>query len=154
MIHLILFIHKQSGANGRLLEKIINKTFAEIYKEKLQTILELETCLKRPLPLDVRNIYILLADSQKRLQQLIDVFDESDDNKTLLILPDENRETITNGHKLMPRFATGPHDGFMDLCAVLTKMIETLKMTRRTETAHRRMPQLEFLEESAGLPKR
>lgn len=130
MIRLIIFIHKQSGTDGRLLENTINNTFPEISKERLQTIQELELCLKQPLPLGIQHIYILMADSKKRLQQLIGVFDDADDTKVLLILPDENRATISNGHKLLPRFATSQRNGFIDLCAVLAKMIQTLKIKR------------------------
>jgi len=43
--------------------------------------------------------------------------------RIILILPDEDNETITMGHTLFPRFSTYADSDFKDVAAVLKKMI-------------------------------
>jgi len=45
------------------------------------------------------------------------------DTRIILILPDRDRETITNGLKLRPRFFTYADEDFGEVAAVLAKML-------------------------------
>jgi len=57
--------------------------------------------------------------------QLTGLYEGFDDKKVLLILPDADRNTVSMGHQLRPRFVTSQGQRFDNLCAVLKKMIDS-----------------------------
>ncbi|MFZ3048746.1 MAG: hypothetical protein WA151_22760 [Desulfatirhabdiaceae bacterium] len=125
MTHLIIFIQNRSDATGRLLEKTIRQSFPETRQQVCRTLSELESSFLKPTPFTEQKILVLLADTRERLLHLVDLLEKFDDIKTLLILPDADRNTFTLGHKLRPRFVISKDHGFDDLFAVIHKMIHS-----------------------------
>ena len=69
------------------------------------------------------TIAVLLADSQKELENILSVKDFFSDVRIILILPDRNKNTIIKGHTLFPRFLTYVDSDFNWVTAVLEKML-------------------------------
>ncbi len=70
-----------------------------------------------------KRFIILFADTRERLNQINDLTDLCEGEQLIVLLPDQNKETIEQVNRFRPRyfsFSTGPYD---DVCDVLTKMI-------------------------------
>lgn len=96
------------------------------------------------------TIIVLLAVSCKDLQGLLLIRDLFDDIPIILILPDRERDTITAGHKLYPRFLSYMDSDFSDVALVLTKMLERAERTSASfwaRAANRASDGMESLEE-------
>ena len=118
---LILFIHEDTAKNGLVLKKIIQQNFKQIETEVFLTFNAFKNRLKQVSYYD-REIFILLADSKKRLNELTSLIDLMDDKRILLILPDDSKSTVSMAHQFFPRFFTHITDTYDDLCSVLSKM--------------------------------
>jgi len=91
---------------------------------------EIETCrvfgdLRRRLlrPLSNLKVAVLFCMTKADLQ---DVFSQCDlilDLKIILILPDDDEETMAKAHHLRPRYLSWLDDNFLDIGVVLKKMI-------------------------------
>ncbi len=123
MIHLILFIPPDAGASGLLLEKILLDGFFGLQLRICRTFLELRENLRRTVPdIHDRYIYVLFADTRKRLKALVNLMEAFDDMEILLILPDAESSTFSIGTRLRPRFVITKDQRFEELQAVLQKM--------------------------------
>ncbi len=69
------------------------------------------------------NIAVLEAQSMEELKDLVALHDLFLDIRVILILPDRERETISNAHKLRPRFLAYTDSDFEPVKVVLNKMI-------------------------------
>lgn len=125
MTHLVIFIQNSSGAIGKLLEKSIFHAFPDTRQQVCRTLSELESSFLKPTPFTEQKIHVLFADTRERLLHLIYLLEKFDDIKTLLILPDADRNTFSLGHKMRPRFVISKDQGFDDLFAVIDKMIHS-----------------------------
>lgn len=55
--------------------------------------------------------------------ELIEYREWLGDRRLILVLPDDDIETISQGHALRPRFVTYVESDFIDISAVLGKML-------------------------------
>ena len=69
------------------------------------------------------NIAVLEANSMDELKDLVSLHDLFLDIRIILILPDRERETISNAHKLRPRFLAYADSDFESVKVVLKKML-------------------------------
>ena len=76
-----------------------------------------------------RVIAVLLANSRKDLLDFISIDNLLSDVRIILIVPDQNQETIALGHSLFPRYLSFADSDFTDVTAVLRKMIEAANKT-------------------------
>ncbi|MEE4362321.1 MAG: hypothetical protein V2J08_00185 [Desulfotignum sp.] len=90
--------------------------------QAVYTITALTHILKQPGGSD-QEVYVLLAESLQRLQELYDLFTLLDGRRIVLVLPDDTKETISLTHQFYPRFFTYSNTAYDDLCAVLYKMM-------------------------------
>jgi hypothetical protein len=68
-------------------------------------------------------IGVILIDTQRDLDEILQLGDPIWSIRTVLILPDSNPETVTRGHAIRPRFLTF-HDGDLnEVVTVLQRMI-------------------------------
>ncbi|HQO36408.1 MAG TPA: hypothetical protein PLG59_17225 [bacterium] len=70
------------------------------------------------------EIVLLFAETKESLIALLAVRDVLLRHRIILILPDGDKETILQGHKLMPRFLSYMDSDFKDVAAVLARMLE------------------------------
>jgi hypothetical protein len=74
------------------------------------------------------NIMVLVAATQNDLTELIIQKQLFDDIPIILILPDRNKETISKGLKLSPRFFDYIDSDFYDFASVLKKMLKNIRI--------------------------
>ncbi len=122
-MRLFIYTKDKSGIGDRL-RREIRMGFPYVEKEVFTTIgnllLRLDGYDDRP------DIAVLLASDREILQRLVSMGDRLLDQRIILILPDKEKETISMGHKLHPRFVSYSDSDFNDVTLVLDKMIESL----------------------------
>jgi hypothetical protein len=110
--------HSDGNRLQKAIESIVPIENAEIYTEieQLGRRLHLPTC-------DI-SIFIFFTKSKAELFDLVLLKESLLNLRIILILPDEDKETINMGHTLFPRFITYIDSDFNDVKAVLKKMIQ------------------------------
>ena len=102
----------------RLIETLVPREEIEIY----ETIDSLSCRLHQPIfHLDIA---VLLATTKEELEDILSLRDLLSDVRNILVLPDRKEETNAQGHMLRPRFITYADGNFIELAAVLTKVLE------------------------------
>jgi len=122
-MNLILFIHQDSLKKGITLKNIINQKFYGTELQTLHTFNSLKARLKKNIGFTENEIFILLAESRTQLKELTSLIDLLEGKRTVLILPDESKATLSKASEFFPRFFTSVSDTYDDLCDVLNKMI-------------------------------
>ncbi|NVM57217.1 MAG: hypothetical protein HWN51_03755 [Desulfobacterales bacterium] len=69
------------------------------------------------------DIAVLLAASREELSDILSIRDLLTDIRVILVLPDRDDDTIAKGHTLRPRFFTYADSDFVEIAAVLSKML-------------------------------
>lgn len=119
-MNLLSYAPVTDGVNDRLqrvIEGLVPKQDTEIYR----TIDSLSHRLRQP-----RHnlaVAVLLAASRQDLLELLSIRDLLDGIRIILVLPDRQDDTIAKGHRLYPRFLTYADSDFLDVAAVLSKML-------------------------------
>ncbi len=119
---LIFYAAETKGA-GRLLWDLHQNLVHEYNVKFFRTIETLSQNLRQPI--GRLTIAVLLASSQKDLEDIFSIRDLFDRVRIILILPDRNEDTISKGHSLFPRFLTYVDSDFNWVTAVLKKMLST-----------------------------
>jgi hypothetical protein len=70
------------------------------------------------------TVAILCASTREHLHELLGLGRWLNDLKIILVLPDSDSNTISQGHTLMPRFLSFTDSNFSDVSAVLEKMLK------------------------------
>ena len=70
------------------------------------------------------NLAILMVHTKQKLKSLVKMKELLETLRIVLILPSQNPENVSIGHKLYPRFMTYMNGNFTDLEAVLGKMAQ------------------------------
>lgn len=120
-MNILYYTSTINGAGKRLqeaIESVVQAENTEIYRN-LESLIQR---LRRPTQL--LDVSILLANSRTDFLDLLSIRDLLLNLRIILILPDGNKETITRGHTLFPRFLTYVNSDFKDVAAVLKKMIQ------------------------------
>ncbi len=120
-MNLILFVHQDASRQGEALQKKIGRHFDENIIQTVHTFNALKHILKQPGGCD-QKVYVLLAESPLRLQELFCLIDLLDGRRIVLVLPDDAMTTVSMVHRFYPRFFTYINNNYDDLCAVLYKM--------------------------------
>ncbi len=123
-MNLLLYAKDQNGSGKQLqgaVETVVSKDDMEICR----SFEVLSARLHQP-----RNgleIAVLLAADTADLANLVSLQDVLEDFRIILIVPDNERDTISQAHTLHPRFLTYTDSNVEDVAMVLVKMIENLK---------------------------
>ncbi len=67
---------------------------------------------------------VLLLSTKEELEAILSLREWLAGLRVILVLPDEDRDTISKAHRLSPRFITFLDRRFVDVAAVLAKMLE------------------------------
>ena len=124
---LILFIHQDASKKGSVLKDVIDQNFYETKRETLHTYTAVKERFKNTPAFLNQEIVILMSESRDRLYQLMPLIDFLENRRTILILPDESKETLSLASQFSPRFFTVVSDTYSDLCDVLNRMINPVK---------------------------
>lgn len=98
------------------LEQVIPKHLLAVFN----MVTALSQGLRGPLP---DTILVLCPAGREEVQELAVLKELIRDVRTILILPNSDRETLAIGHQFQPRFITVPTPGFKDVSKVLAKML-------------------------------
>ncbi len=119
---LILFIDQDSSQKGVSFKKILNQNFKKLEIQTLQTFNAFKARLNQASNYD-NEVFILFADSKRRLNKLTSLIDLLENKRIILILPDDSKATVSMALQFFPRYFTYINDTYKDLCDVINKMI-------------------------------
>ena len=68
-------------------------------------------------------IAVLLAGNREELLEILTIGDLLNDIPIILIIPDQDRDTVHTAHTFTPRFLSQTDSDFKDVAAVLKKML-------------------------------
>lgn len=112
--------------------EIPNRTF-EIY----HSLGELSARLV--MPLSNVKVAVLFAITRTEIMEILSLGDVMTAVKSLLILADDDRETIIKAHKLRPRYVTWVDSDFRHMMGVLRNMVDLYDDSPRSARIHRRL---------------
>lgn len=118
----VLLYTTETNEDGKRLEKIIKTSLDRLNIQICRTLNSLIQKLRRPR--DSFCIAVLLAHSKESLSEILSLKDLFWNLGIILILPDNEMDTISRGHKLYPRFLSYIDSDFSDVAAVLGKMFD------------------------------
>jgi hypothetical protein len=116
---LIVYV-PQEDESGRRLQEMVGRLVWQDTIEIFYTLKRLFFRLRHPTGQE--DIAVLLASSTKELNELVTNSHLLNCLRIILILPDEEENTIAKGHLLRPRFISYKDNRFSDLSLVLQKM--------------------------------
>ena len=131
---MLLYVKGQDRA-GKQLQEAVETVVPKDDMEICRTFDDLSGRLHQP-----RNgleIAVLLAADSQDLSNLVSLQDVLEDFRIILIVPDSERDTISQAHTLRPRFLTYVKGNFEEVQMVLTKMIKNLKFNNNYTTQRR-----------------
>lgn len=121
----VIYYHKDTFTSGQILEAALNQEFAGVEHQVFQTFNGLKERFKQICNYNEKEIFIILADSRGRLEELTTLIDLMEDKRLILILFDESKATLSKASRFFPRFCTKISSNYGDLCKVLNKMTAT-----------------------------
>ncbi len=127
-----LFIYTKQGedVSNRLINKILGLT-----KMKDIEILHNIESLKNRILFKLEKtqaLGVLCITTVPELNVILSFREFLEDMKLILILPERNDHTVSEGHKLHPRFVSYVDSDFSDVGAVLNKMIANIRNGEKT----------------------
>lgn len=117
----LIFYGTETDEPGKRLQRVLEAVVPEKKREICRTIEGLCQRLRRPV--DDLDIAVLLAASREELSDILSIRDLLTDIRVILVLPDRADDTIAKGHTLRPRFFTYADSDFVEIAAVLSKML-------------------------------
>lgn len=122
-MELIVYAKEQSG-HGEKLEEIFRSLGKEIHTELLSS---LESLTDRLLSTNYEEaVVILTTDNRDDLTELLPVLPLFRRMRIILLLPDQEPETIKIGYQLEPRFLSYIDMGLDEIQAVVKKMLKRI----------------------------
>ena len=117
---ILLYTKKENRAGmhlRRVIESLVFEGNTEVY-DSIETFgIRLRQTLRE------EAIAVLLAGNREELLEIRSIGDLLNDIPLILIIPDQDEDTIHKAHALRPRFLTQTDSDFKDVAAVLGKML-------------------------------
>lgn len=123
-MNLLFYATKRDRAAERL-QRVIQEVASQDKLEIYRTFGSLSQRLHQPG--NGLNIAVLAPTGRGELGEILSLREPFSDIRIILILPDRERETISNAHKLLPRFLSYADRDFEQVKAVLNKMLESMR---------------------------
>lgn len=115
----ILYIPKDH-IEGQKLQSAVEKLIPKHLLVVFNMITALSQGLRGPLS---DTVLVLCPACKEEVRELSALRELIRDVRTILVLPDDERETLAIGHRFQPRFLTMPTPDFKDVSRVLGKML-------------------------------
>lgn len=122
---IIFFTHKNSGVYGLKLYKAVMN---QVRNDGIDVVFSVDELKWKFKEIGYRisiDAMVLIAESKERLESLYRMVDLFEGKQILLILPDNDPDTISKGHRFRPRFLTVIGTSIEDITNVLNKMVRT-----------------------------
>ena len=118
--NILFYADAQAETRNRLNEAI--KQVARIENiESFQSLEEFSLRLQRPKD-EIASTVLLVGEAQA-LIKLVGIRKQLGDLRLVIIIPDREKETIANAHRLFPRYLSYTDGDFKDVSAVLLNMM-------------------------------
>ncbi len=127
---LLFYAESSKGAGGRL-QRIIEAFVPKRQIDRFKSIEILSQSLCRPRMGDDVGVAVLLAETEEQLARLLEIRDLLEDVRILLVAPNRDKDTVAKAHTLLPRFLTYTDSDFVDIAAVLNKILGDVQVYRR-----------------------
>ena len=121
MTNVVMLVNGKHRDEGRRLQRTGESVISTQNLEVFQNLEGLSERLHR-FPREIA-VVVLFPANEDQLSELISLKDYLDGIPLILVLPDGERETISKGYKLYPRFISFINSDFTDVAAVLEKML-------------------------------
>jgi hypothetical protein len=128
-MNLFIYSSKSKGAANRL-QWQIRSCMQGNPTETFNSVAHLSHRLHWPYAKRGETIAVLFAADRQDLANFLSIRDLLEGISIILVLPDNENETIAAGHRLRPRYISYADGNFEDVAAVLIKMEE--KFSRDT----------------------
>lgn len=115
-----------NDAQGERLERIIELFLS---REKIllyRSMDALRDRLRQPYNYD--NVVLVSLASREGLSEFVSLRDLLRDMRIIMVLPDREHDTVALGHLLRPRMISYSDGDFLDVAAVLVRMMEKQEM--------------------------
>lgn len=112
-------------------EELLNCMMAELSPKETETyryFTDLRQRLQCPFP-DI-NVAVLLCLTKDDLQEIFTLGEFLMELRIILVLPDDDTETIIKGHNLRPRYLSWLDNDVFDVVTVLKRMVDRSFMPR------------------------
>lgn len=120
---LILYADAISGSKGELLREVVIEKFFQTHIEMLPRLESLIHRLNLPPERNFSSLYLLLAESFERLEQLHEIRALVDGKKVVLVIPDDRQMTYKLAFQMYPRYVSVIDVSYTTLCSVLFEML-------------------------------
>jgi hypothetical protein len=117
----LLLYSPVTDAAGKRLQRVIEALVLPDEMEICRTMDGISTTLRRPS--HHFTTAVLLAATNEDLTSFLNIRDLLDNLRLILVLPDRDDETVTKAHGLRPRFLAYTDSDFIDVAAVLNRML-------------------------------
>lgn len=131
-------------------EELLNCMTAELFLKEIETYRcfpDLRRRLRCPFP-DLK-VAVLLCMTKADLQEIFTLGEFLRELRIILVVPDDDTETIIKGHNLRPRYLSWLDNNFFDIVTVLKRMVDLYdaplvredgKDMRQIRQGHRKVP--------------
>lgn len=89
---------------------LVARTLEDLHRKLLQGFL-------------TTGIIVLFAPSRQHLEDLLKFREQLLASRLILVVPDQEKETIANAHSLRPRFVSCVEEGFLVVAEVLVRLM-------------------------------
>jgi hypothetical protein len=125
-MNIIFYAAENEGAELQFWELSCDLT-SEFPDHNIETCHSLDALTQKLLQTSFEpDVAVLLARNHRDFLDILALKDLLDNKRVILILPDRSEITISQGHKLHPRYLSYADSDFKDVAAVLKKMIKHL----------------------------
>ncbi|MBN1662228.1 MAG: hypothetical protein JW943_01385 [Deltaproteobacteria bacterium] len=118
----VIFYRRFENSEGGRLEDAIETAISKRTIERHRSLLSLSTRLHRPV-FDA-SVAVLCAASKKDMDGILGLRDVLRDIKLILVLPDDDPETLAQAHTLMPRYVAWNDADYKNVGRVLKRLVD------------------------------
>lgn len=117
-----LLVYSSDGEQRRRLLNAVNEYTPHFIMETFGDLRSLDYRLRHEFAQDIW--LVLITVTYKELDQLINMNELIRRNRNILVLPNQNPETVAAGHSLYPRLISYLESDYSDIGSVLGKVVQ------------------------------
>lgn len=111
---------------GDCCHQLLKETARLVAKEEIEVVVDREVFMARMRrPKDPRSVALIWDPTEDDLREIASMRDLLAGVRVLLILRDQNRETIALAHKILPAYIAYVDDGIPGIVSVLERLAES-----------------------------
>lgn len=121
----VFFLSDIRNDTRKRLQRVLEYMLPKKNIKYIKSVAELEKNLRQTSPKTA--LTVILHVNKAKLLSILPIKELLEDISIILILNDQDSETIALGHNLRPRFITFADSDFLDVASVLMKMKEKMR---------------------------